>query len=143
MKDNNSILTILEQATKQDLIYFIRDVLNDVKDTPELYNDFNVKICKNIYGCHFNRELLEQALNELKNVKFTLEESNETFNKLKQELSNYNEFDFNYTLNAINNYYCQQDKDIMYYASLAMAFLKDKKVPYGKALNYYLCIKKW
>ena len=55
----------------------------------------------------------------------------------------FNEYDWCYVLNMIySDYYGSVSNDISTYVRMASSFLNDKDAPKGKALKYYLAMKK-
>ncbi len=138
---------ILNDATEQDLKNFVSDFMAYLEiSMPKLYNSLLLELHKNVYGSHFSLALLNQAINELedtkgtKGAKWSLEETNKFIKDLDLK---YNEYDFNYVLNMMYYDYSELlNNDLNSYIKLACLFLDDVDAPNGKALRYYLAMRK-
>lgn len=137
---------IIEDANLEQLKDFAHYAIGMVKRIDEdVYEDIEMYLYKEVYGCHFNKWLLEKALKEMVNEDgttgghWTLEQTNNVARSNGIELSKYNEYDWCYVLNMIySDYYGAVQNDISAYVKLAKKFLEDKDGVEGKALRYYL-----
>lgn len=138
---------ILKDATKEDLKNFVSDFMCDLNVTmPQVYETLLIELHRNVYGSHFSPTLLRKAVEELesedgkKGPKWSLEESNKI---IKNYDLKYNEYDFNYVLNMMySDYSGYGNNDLNFYIKLSCLFLDDKDAPEGKALRYYLAMRK-
>lgn len=140
---------MLKDATNDQLREFIDDALKMIKETNHcLYEDLEMYLYKEIYGCHFNEWMLEKALSKMINedgssgAHWNLTDSNNLAKQIGISFTNFNEYDWNYVLNMIySDYYGSINNDVSTYAKLARKFIEDKDAPEGKALKYYLAMK--
>lgn len=140
---------MLKDATNDQLREFIDDALKMIKETNHcLYEDLEIYLYKEIYGCHFNEWMLEKALSKMINedgssgAHWNLTDSNNLAKQIGISFTNFNEYDWNYVLNMIySDYYGSINNDVSTYAKLARKFIEDKDAPEGKALKYYLAMK--
>lgn len=140
---------MLKDATDDQLREFIDDALKMIKETNHcLYEDLELYLYKEIYGCHFNEWMLEKALSKMINedgssgAHWSLTDSNNLAKQIGISFTNFNEYDWNYVLNMIySDYYGSINNDISTYAKVARKFIEDKDAPEGKALKYYLAMK--
>ena len=141
---------IINDASDEVLREFTIDALSMLKETDkETYKDLEMFLYKKVYGCHFNKWLLEEALKSMVNEDgtkgghWTIDETNQVSDELGIRFSNYNDCDFSYTMNMIySDYFGSVPNDVSVYAKMAKKFLDDKDAPEGKALKYYLAMKK-
>lgn len=141
---------MIKEATDEQLREFVNDALSMVKETNyDLYEDLEMYLYKELYGCHFNEWLLEKATKMMINEDGTIgphwniEQTNNVARQLGIEFNTFNEYDWNYTMNMIySDYYGAVQNDTTIYAKLARKFLEDKDAKEGKALKYYLKMKK-
>lgn len=142
--------TIIKDASNEVLREFVIDALSMLKETnPSTYEDLELHLYKMVYGCHFNKWLLDKALSEMENedstkgAHWSLEETTNVATKFGIPFDNFNEYDFSYVMNMIySDYYGSVSDDVRTYAEMARKFLNDKDAPKGKALKYYLSMKK-
>ena len=140
---------LIKYANEEQLREFARDVLSMLKETNKsLYEDLELSLYKEIYGCHFNEWLLEKALKDLHNEDgtigkhWTIEQTNSVAKQYDIHFDKFNEYDWNYTMNMIySDYYGYVSNDIQTYVKLSKAFLYDKDSKEGKAFYYYLAFK--
>lgn len=138
---------ILNDATSQDLKNFVADLMSELKIAmPQVYENLLIELHKNVYGSHFSKALVIKACGELedlngnKGAKWSLDETNQILANYNLK---YNEFDFYYVLNMIHSDYSNYgNTSIDFYVKLACMFLDDKDAPKGKALKYYLAMRK-
>lgn len=141
---------IINDASDEILREFAIDALSMLKETDkETYKDLEMFLYKKVYGCHFNKWLLEEALKSMVNEDgtkgghWTIDETNQVADELGIRFSNYNDCDFSYTMNMIySDYFGSVPNDVSVYAKMAKKFLEDEDAPEGKALKYYLAMKK-
>lgn len=141
---------MINDATEEQLKEFITDAISMIKETNyDLYEKLEMYLYKEIYGCHFNEWMLEKATSKMINedgtngAHWTLEQTNNVAKQLGINFMNYNEYDWNYTMNMIySDYYGAVANDTNVYAKMSRKFLEDKDAKEGKALHYYLDLSK-
>lgn len=141
---------MLKEATDEQVRDFVSNALSMIKETNyDLYEDLEMYLYKELYGCHFNDWLLEKATKAMINEDgtigphWTIEQTNNVARQLGIEFSTFNEYDFNYVMNMIySDYYGSVQNDTIVYGKMARKFLEDKDAIQGKALMYYLKLKK-
>lgn len=141
---------LIKEATNDQLREFADDALGMLKETnPETYETLELHLYKEIYGCHFNPWMLECATKNMINEDgttgphWTVEQTNSVAKNIGVMYSNYNEYDWNYVMNMLySDYYGLGNADATFYGKMAKKFLEDKDGPEGKALKYYLAMKK-
>ncbi len=140
---------ILEDATQEQLKYFLLDTFDELKKVDrEMYEELEDDLYKEVYGCHFNKWLLEKALSNMKNEDgttgghWTVEQTNSVAKSNNIPFTNFNEYDWNYVMNTVfSDYYGAVPNDLSYYVSLSKKFLEDKDAPKGKAYHYYIAMR--
>lgn len=133
----------------EDVICTIDEFLDDFKEAhPDKYIMLKNKLYISVNGYHFNKEMLEEAVNNMvnddgtKGGKWTVNETNSVANSNSVSMKNFNEYDWNYVMNMVHSDYCEVLGDnTTSYIKLAHKFLNDKDAPDGKALRYYMCMK--
>lgn len=141
---------MIKEATDEQLREFVNDALSMIKETNyDLYEELEMYLYKELYGCHFNDWMLEKATKMMINedgtigAHWNLEQTNNVARQLGIDFTTFNEYDWNYTMNMIySDYYGAVQNDTTIYARLAKKFLDDKDAKEGKALKYYLKMKK-
>ena len=141
---------MIKEATDEQLREFVDDAMSMIKETNhDLYEDLEMYLYKELYGCHFNEWLLDKATKMMINedgsigAHWTVEQTNAVARQIGVEFNTFNEYDWNYTMNMIySDYYGAVQNDTNIYARLARKFLEDKDAKEGKALKYYLKMKK-
>ena len=141
---------IIEDATHEqlkDFAYKAFDMIKRVTDE-DTYEDIEMILYKDVYGCHFTKWLLEKALccmeNEdgTKGGHWTVEQTTMVARNNGISFDHFNEYDWNYTMNMIySDYYGSVPNETTSYVKLARKFLEDKDAEEGKALRYYLAMK--
>lgn len=141
---------IIEDATHEqlkDFAYKAFDMIKRVADE-DTYEDIEMILYKDVYGCHFTKWLLEKALccmeNEdgTKGGHWTVEQTTMVARNNGISFDHFNEYDWNYTMNMIySDYYGSVPNETSSYVKLARKFLEDKDAEEGKALRYYLAMK--
>lgn len=141
---------IIEDATHEqlkDFAYKAFDMIKRVTDE-DTYEDIEMILYKDVYGCHFTKWLLEKALccmeNEdgTKGGHWTVEQTTMVARNNGISFDHFNEYDWNYTMNMIySDYYGSVPNETSNYVKLARKFLEDKDAEEGKALRYYLAMK--
>lgn len=140
---------LIEEATHEQLKDFLYDYLGMLKGTqPELYNEAEDILYRNLYGNHFNEWSLSCALSKLQNEDgttgghWTLEETSNAARSIGVRLEHYNEYDWNYTMNMLYSDFSKVvGRDANIIAKMAVAFLEDKDAPEGKAYKYWNAMK--
>jgi len=139
---------IIEDATLEQLKDFAHYSLGMVKRIDEdVYDDIELYLYKEVYGCHFTKWLLEKATKELVNedgttgAHWTIEQTTMVARSNGIDFKNFNEYDWNYVLNMIySDYYGSVPNETSTYVKMARKFLEDKDAENGKALKYYLAV---
>lgn len=141
---------LLKEASEEQVKSFLMKSFDEIKlKDYEMYEELELDLYKEIYGCHFNKWMLEKALNCLVNENGTkgghwaLEtttqvaaNNNITFGE------KYNEYDWCYVMNMMySDYYSVFGNDTNMYVKVSKAFLEDKDAPTGKAFIYYVSMK--
>ena len=140
---------LIKEATDSQLRDFVDDALSMIKETHEdLYEDLEMYLYKEIYGCHFCDWLLKKATKDMVNEDGTMgghwsiEQTNAVARQNGIQFDKFNEYDWNYVMNMMySDYYGAVSNDTSVYAKLAKKFLDDKDAKEGKALKYYLSMK--
>ena len=140
---------LIQRATEQQLREFADDALGMLKETHhDLYEDLELYLYKEIYGCHFSDWLLDKALYKMINEDGTtgghwnVEQTTQVAKSMGIPFTNFNEYDWNYVMNMMySDYYGSVNNDATTYAKMAKKFLEDKDAPEGKAMKYYLAMK--
>jgi len=140
---------ILKDVSDEKLREMVDDIVSMIKETNhDLYDDIEMYLYKETYGCHFNEWMLECATKHMVNEDgtsgphWTLEQTNNVARQNNLRLETYNEYDWNYVMNMIySDYYGIVSNDLNVYYKMAKSFLDDKDAPEGKALKYYLAMK--
>lgn len=141
---------LIKQASNEQLREFIDDALSMIKETHHaLYEDLEMYLYKEIYGCHFSDWLLDKALNDMINEDGTkgrhwnLEQTTSVAKSLGVMFDKFNEYDWNYTMNMLySDYYGSVPNEASTYGKMAIKFLLDKDAIDGKAYKYYMTMKK-
>ena len=138
---------ILNDATEQDLKNFVSDFMTRLECVmPQAYEELMLELHKNVYGFHFSKGLALKAVSELedsnenKGGKYSLEEAC----KIRRDYNiSLNEYDFFYVLNVMYSDYSKLlNNDLVSYVKMVSLFLKVEDAPEGKALKYYLSMRK-
>lgn len=140
---------MIEDASPEQIKEFLRDTMSMLKSTDhDLYEQLEMSLYKELYGCHFNKWLLDSALEKMQNQDgtmgghWTVDQTNSVARSSGITFTNFNEYDFNYVMNMIySDYYGVVSNDVNTYCKLAKAFLMDKDAPRGKAFLYYMGMK--
>jgi len=142
--------TLLKEASEEQLKSFLMKSFDEIKlKDYEMYEELELDLYKEMYGCHFNKWMLEKALNSLENENgskgshWSLETTTQvaTNNNIALD-KNYNEYDWCYVMNMMySDYYSILGNDTNNYVKMSRAFLDDKDAPVGKAFKYYIAMK--
>ena len=148
---------IIEEATHEQLKDFAYKVFDMLKRPliqpiyyryPEIYDEIEIDLYKEVYECHFNKWLLEKALSKMINDDGTIGGHFKLDQTIMMARSNgidfktFNEYDFNYVINMLySDFYGSVPNETSTYVKMAKKFLDDKDAREGKALRYYLSIK--
>ena len=141
---------IIEDANLEQLKDFAHYSIGMVKRIDEdVYEDIEMYLYKEVYGCHFTKWLLDKALKEMSNEDgtvgghWTLDQTTSVARSNDIDFKHFNEYDWCYVMNMVySDYYGAVPNDVSSYAKLSKKFLCDKDAPEGKALKYYLEMKK-
>ena len=140
---------IIEEATHEQLKDFAYRAFDMIKRTvdEDTYDDIEMILYKDVYGCHFNKWLLEKATKNMTNEDgtigghWTVEQTTMVARSNGIEFKHFNEFDWNYVMNMIySDYYGSVPNETSVYVKMAKKFLEDKDSKDGKALKYYLSL---
>lgn len=140
---------LLQVANTEQLREFADDALTMLKETnPKTYDDLELYLYKEIYGCHFCDWMLEKATNKMVNEDgstgphWTVTDTNAVAKSMGITFDNFNEYDWNYVMNMIySDYYGAVSNDTNAYGKLAKKFIMDKDAKQGKAFHYYLAMR--
>lgn len=141
---------IIEDANLEQLKDFAHYSLAMVERIDEdIYDDIELYLYKKVYGCHFTEWLLNKALKYMKNEDgtsgghWTVEQTTMVARSNGITFDHFNEYDWNYVMNMIySDYYGSVPNETSVYVKMARKFLEDKDAEEGKALRYYLAMKK-
>ena len=141
---------IIEDANLEQLKDFAHYSLAMVERIDEdIYDDIELYLYKKVYGCHFTEWLLNKALKHMKNEDgtsgghWTVEQTTMVARSNGITFDHFNEYDWNYVMNMIySDYYGSVPNETSVYVKMARKFLEDKDAEEGKALRYYLAMKK-
>lgn len=141
---------LIQIATPEQLKEFIDDAMSMIKETnPKTYEDLEMYLYKEIYGNHFNDWMLMIATKSMVNEDgstgphWTLEQTSSVAKSNGITFDMFNEYDWNYVMNMIySDYYGSVPNDTAIYVKMSKKFLQDKDAKEGKALCYYLAMKK-
>lgn len=136
---------LIDEATHEQLKEFTKDYLSMLKGTnQELYEEAENILYKEVYGCHFNKWLLDKALAKMENEDgtkgghWTLDQTTGVANQNGITFDTFNEYDWCYVLNMVySDYYNAVDNNLNTFVKMAKKFLMDKDAPKGKAYIYY------
>lgn len=138
---------ILNDATEQDVKNFVSDFMARLECLmPQAYEELMLELHKNVYGSHFSKALACKAVSELedsngvKGGKYSLEE----VNKIRRDYNiDLNEYDFYFAINMLYSDYSKLlNNELSSYVKMTCLFLEDEDAPEGKALKYYLSMRK-
>ena len=140
---------LVKDATEEQLRSFVHDALGMIKGTNhDLYEELEMHLYHELYGCHFNMWLLEKATADMANedgsigAHWNVEQTTQVAKQYGVEFKHFNEYDWNYVMNMVySDYYGAVSNDTINYYKLARKFLEDKDARKGKALSYYLAMK--
>ena len=142
--------TLVNIASHDTLKSFLIKAFDELKEKDyEMYEELELDLYKEIYGCHFSDWLLDRALEHMVNEDGTkgkhwdLKSTTQVANNNGVAFDYFNEYDWCYVMNMMySDYYKVLGTDTNIYSKMAESFLKDKDAPEGKALKYYLRIVK-
>lgn len=140
---------LLKHASDEQLREFVKEALSMIKETNhDLYEELEMHLYKEIYGCHFNEWMLERAtktmINEdgTKGPHWTIEQTTSVAKQYGIVFSEFNEYDWNYTMNMIySDMYKVIPNEVQSYVRYSKAWLEDKDVK-DKAFKYYYYVVK-
>lgn len=139
---------LIKQATEEQLRVFAEDALTMIKETnKDLYDELEMYLYKELYGCHFSDWLLEKALAKMINEDgtrgghWTVDQTTQVAKQSNITFDKFNEYDWNYVMNMMySDNYSVGANEVSFYVKMSKNFLMDKDAKQGKALNYYLYI---
>lgn len=139
---------IIEDANLEQLKDFAHYSIGMVKRIDEdVYDDIEMYLYKEVYGCHFCKWLLEKAVKQMRNEDgstgphWTLDQTTSVAKNNGIEFVHFNEYDWNYVMNMIySDYYGSVPNETTMYVKMARKFLEDKDAKEGKALKYWLAM---
>lgn len=142
--------TLVNVASHDTLKSFLIKAFDELKEKDyEMYEELELDLYREIYGCHFSDWLLERALSKMINEDGTkgghwqLADTTQVANNNGITFDHFNEYDWCYVMNMMySDYYKVIGTDVNTYAKMAKYFLMDKDAPEGKALKYYMKIVK-
>lgn len=142
--------SLVNDASFEQLKEFTMDSLSMLKETnPKSYEDLETHLYTKIHGKHFCDWLLEKATNNMINedgtvgAHWTLEQTNSAAKSNGIQFDTFNEYDWNYVMNMMySDFYGAVPNETSTYVKMAKKFLQDKDAKAGKALCYYLAVKK-
>ena len=144
---HNYLLKVASDSQVREFAYNVLDMLKETHE--DLYEDLEMYLYKEIYGHHFSDWLLEKATKSMINEDgttgghWTVEQTTSVAKQSGITFTTFNEYDWNYVMNMIySDYYGAVSNDVNVYVKLARNFLMDKDAKEGKALCYYLAMKK-
>ena len=140
---------LLKAATYEQLKEFVSGALSMIKETNhDLYEELEMHLYKEMYGCHFTDWLVEKAtagmINEdgTNGAHWTVEQTTSVAKQHGISFVHFNEYDWNYVMNMIySDYYGAVSNDISSYVKVARKFLEDRDAKEGKAFHYYFTMK--
>lgn len=141
---------ILEDATLEQLKDFLFEQLLEVRARDyEMYEELEMDLYKEVYGCHFNKWMLEKVLKCMENEDgtmgghWTLDQTTSVAKNNGIDFIDFNEYDWCYVMNMLySDYYGSVPNDVSTYVKMAKKFLEDKDAQKGKAFRYYSAMKK-
>ena len=141
---------LIKVASYEQLKDFADGALSMLKETNhETYEDLEMYLYKEIYGCHFCDWLLEEAVSKMVNEDGTkgghwsVDQTTSVAKSKGVQFKSFNEYDFNYVMNMIySDYYGVINDNVDSYFNLSMRFLDDKDSHECKAFKYYLNVVK-
>lgn len=139
---------IIEDANLEQLKDFAHYAVGMVKRIDkDVYEDIEMYLYKEVYGCHFNKWLLDKAVKGMINEDgttgphWTLEQTNAVAKSSGISFNTFNEYDWNYVMNMLySDYYDSVPNDTNVYVRMARKFLEDKDADPGKAFKYYIAM---
>ena len=140
---------LLKDASLETLRSFMDKAFDELKIKDyEMYEELELDLYKEMYGCHFNDWLLEKALSKMVNEDgskgghWTLEQTQNVARSLGIKYEDFNAYDWCYVMNMIySDYYGSVPNDVDTYGKMAKKFLEDKDAKEGKAYCYWLAMK--
>lgn len=141
---------LLKNASLEVMRDFMDKAFDELKSKDhEMYEELELELYKEMYGCYFNKWMLDKALSHLVNENgskgghWTLDATSQVAaNNNITFKERYNEYDWCYVMNMMySDYYNVFGNETSMYAKLSKAFLEDKDAPEGKAFKYYISMK--
>lgn len=141
---------LLKEVSLEKLRSFMEKSFDEIKRKDyEMYEDLEMDLYKEMYGCHFCDWMLEKALSKMENEDGTtgghwkLADTTQVAKNSNISFEGFNEYDWCYTMNMMYSDYCGIfGNDVNTYVSLSKAFLIDKDAPQDKAFKYFYAMRK-
>lgn len=138
------------QETMEKTLKIFDDLMMDIKEHhPDKYDEVNNELYIAINGYHFNEDMLDKAVHAMVNddgsaaPKWSVAETSQVARNNGISFNTFNEYDWNYVMNMVYSDYSEiLGSNVASYVKMANKFLKDKDAPEGKALRYYMAMKK-
>lgn len=136
---------LLKEISFEKLRSFMEKSFDEIKRKDyNMYEDLELDLYKEMYGCHFSEWLLEKALSKMQNEDGTkgkhwsLADTTQVAKSSNISFEGFNEYDWCYVMNMMYSDYCGIfGNDVNTYTMLSKAFLEDKDAAKGKAFKYY------
>lgn len=140
---------LIKHATDEQLKEFVKDSLSMIKETNhDLYEELEMHLYKEIYGCHFNEWMLDKATKNMinedgsKGPHWTIEQTTSVAKQYGITFVDFNEYDWNYAMNMhYSDMYRVIPNEVQSYVKYSKAWLEDKDVK-DKAFKYYYYVVK-
>ncbi|MBR3208857.1 MAG: hypothetical protein IKF82_01170 [Bacilli bacterium] len=140
---------ILKDINDEKLRNFVDEAIMMIRETNyELYENLELALYKETYGCHFNDWMLTEAVKNLQNEDGTtgphwsVEQTTSVAKSNGISFDHFNEYDWNYAMNMVySDYYGAIPNETINYVRLARKFLEDRDAKEGKAFKYYISMK--
>ena len=141
---------LLKEISFEKLRSFMEKSFDEIKRKDyDMYEELELDLYKEMYGCHFSEWLLEKALCKMENADgskgkhWTLADTTQVAKSSNVSFDGFNEYDWCYVMNMMYSDYCGVfGSDANTYVMLAKAFLEDDDAPKGKAFKYYYAMRK-
>ena len=138
------------QEIMEKTLKIFDDLMMDIKEHhPDKYDEVNNKLYIVVNGYHFNKDILDKAVHAMVNddgsaaPKWSVAETSQVASNNGVSFNTFNEYDWNYVMNMVYSDYSEiLGSNLASYVKMANKFLKDKDAPEGKALRYYMAMKK-
>lgn len=134
---------IIQNGKSEDmehLEFLLDDFIHDLKvEDYSKYKELEFDLYKRVYGEHLNEELAKKWVSEMKN-KDGSTGGHWSVEQTTQYAGNHNKWDWFAIMNMMFSDFGSSRFDTTTYVELANDWIKDKDVPEGKTLRYYLFV---